>query len=193
MEDAAQAIHLRVEAVPDKLALADGEGGLVHQRLADEGGQIVEIVQLFVQLVQAALFKAGELGLDLGQALHGGAEGHQIPAARRAVYDAAHQALHVGDALQGQYQLLTRYGVLHQGRHGGAAPVDLRDGQQGPLQPRAHHAAAHGGLRLVQYPQEAALLLLAPEGLGQLQVAPGRQIQLHELAPAVVFQIVHMG
>ena len=193
VEDAPQTIHLRVEALTDHLALADGKGRLIHQRLADEGGQIVQVVQLPVQLEQAALVKAGQLGLHLGQALHGGAEGDQIPASCRAVHDAAHQTLHVGDALQGQYQLLTGHSVLGQRRHGGIAPVDLRDGQQGTLQPRADHAAAHGGFRLVQHPQETALLLLAAESLGQLQIAPGRQVQLHELAPAVVFQIVHMG
>ena len=38
--------------------------------------------------------------------------------------------------VQGRHQLLPRHGVLHQRRHGGAAAVDLRGGQQRPLQPR---------------------------------------------------------
>ena len=193
VEDGAQAIHLAVEAVPDQLALPNGERRLIHQRLPNEGGKVVEVVQRLVQLMQAALFKAGQLGLYQRQLLHGGAQGRQITAACRAVYDAAHQALHVGDALQGQNQFLPLHGVLHQRRHGGAAAVDLRDGQQRTLQPRAHQAPAHGGFRLVQHPQETALLLLAAQRLRQLQIAAGGQVQLHELAPAVVFQIVHVG
>ena len=40
---------------------------------------------------------------------------------------------------------------------------------------------AHGGAGLVQHPQQAALLLLGAQGLGELQVAPGGEVQLHEL------------
>ena len=193
MENPPQAVHLSVEALPDQLSLPDGEGRLIHQRLSDEGGQIAEVVQFLIQLAKAALVKDRQLLLHQRQLFHGAAEGHQIPSACRTVDDTAHQTLHVGDALQGQDQLLPGHGMLHQRRYGGTAAIDLRDGQQRPLQPRAHQPPAHGGFRLVQHPQEAALFLLAAQRLGQLQIAAGREVQLHELAPAVVFQIVHMG
>ena len=63
VKDTPQTVYLRVEAVPDQLPLTDGEGRLVHQRPADQGGQIAQIVQRLVQPVQAALVKSGQLGL----------------------------------------------------------------------------------------------------------------------------------
>ena len=84
------------------------------------------------------------------------------------------------------------HGVLHQRRHGVAAPCDGGNGQQGPLQPASQQPCAHGGPGLVQHPQKAALLLLAPQSLRQLQIPPGRQIQLHELPLPVVVQPVYM-
>ena len=63
VKDTPQTIYLRVEAVPDQLPLTDGEGRLVHQRPADQGGQIAQIVQRLIQPVQPALVKGGQLGL----------------------------------------------------------------------------------------------------------------------------------
>ena len=193
VEDAAQAIHLRVEAVPDHLALPDGERRLVHQRLPDEGRQIVEILQLLIQLVQRSGGKRCQLGLHGGEPLHGGAEGHQIPPAGGAVDHPADEPLHIRDAAEGQYQLLPGYGVLRQRRHGAEPPVDGGHVHQRLLEPCPQVAGAHGGLGLVQHPQQTAALLLAPQRLRQLQIAAGGQIQLHVLAGAVPRQLVEVA
>ena len=192
VEDAPQAVHLRVEAVPDHLALTDGERRLVHQRLADQGGQIVEILQLLIQLVQRTGGEGGQLRLDGGNTLHGGTEGHQIPSAGRAVDHPADEALHVGDAAEGQRQLLPGHGVLRQRRHGAEPPVDGGHVHQRLLEPRPQVAGAHGGLGLVQHPQQAAPLFLAPQRLRQLQIAAGGEVQLHILAGAVPCQLVEV-
>ena len=129
----------------------------------------------------------------MGQPGHGVFQGYHVPAPGGAVYNAAHQALHVADARQGQGQLLPHHGVVHQLAHGAVAAGDGRYGQQGPLQPAAEHPPAHGGLGLVQHPQQAPLFLLAAQGLRQLQIPPGRQVQLHKLPLLIVIQVVHVA
>lgn len=59
--------------------------------------------------------------------------------------------------------------------------------RSGRSQPRAQIARAHGGLRLVEHPEEAAALFLGADGLGQLQIAPRGEVKLHEAALLVVF------
>ena len=39
-----------------------------------------------------------------------------------------------------------------------------------------------------KHPKQAAALFLGAEGLGQLQIAPGGEVQLHEAARRVEFQ-----
>ena len=192
MEDTPQAVYLRVEAVPDHLALPDGERRLVHQRLADQGGQIVEILQLLIQLVQRTGGEGGQLRLNGGQPLHGGAEGYQIPPAGRAVDHPADEPLHIGDAAESQRQLLTGHGVLRQRRHSTEPPVDGGHVHQRLLEPCPQVAGAHGGLGLVQHPQQTAALFLAPQRFRQLQIAAGGEIQLHVLPGAVPCQLVEM-
>ena len=50
-----QAVHLRVEALPDELALPDGEGGLVPEGIGNALCQVIQGVQGAVELVEAAL------------------------------------------------------------------------------------------------------------------------------------------
>ena len=50
--------------------------------------------------------------------------------------------------------------------------------------PGADKPVAHGGAGLVQHPQQGALFLAAPDGLGELQRPPGGEVQLQiALAP----------
>ena len=111
MEDAPQAVHLRVEALPDELPLPDGEGGIVAQGAADEVRQVLQGVQLG-QLPQAAPVKGRQQLLYMGKPRHGVFQGYHVPAPGGAVYNAAHQPLHVADAGQGQGQLLPGHGVV---------------------------------------------------------------------------------
>ena len=58
---------------------------------------------------------------------------------------------------------------------------------QGLLDPGADKPVAHGGAGLVQHPQQGALFLAAPDGLGELQRPPGGEVQLQiALAPGPV-------
>ena len=98
-----------------------------------------------------------------------------------------------GDLPQGEGQLLPADGVAHQFPHRPQAAADGRRGEQGPLHPRPDQPVAHGGAGLVQHPQQAPLLLLGAQRLGQLQVAPGGEIQLHELPGGEVRQGGEVG
>lgn len=65
--------------------------------------------------------------------------------------------------------------------------------EQRPLQKAAQAARAHGGLRLIEYPQQAPALALAAERLRQFKVAAGGEIQLHELPLSVKIKAVDVG
>ena len=192
-QDVPQAVHFPVEAVPDEAALPDGERRLVADGIRDTRPDVLQGVQLRRQLRQAAVIQRRQLFPDGRQFFNGRPEGRHVPSAGSAVDDAADEPLHIAQARHGGNQLLPDDGVVHQRRHRGITLADGGDGQQRPLQPGAQAPGAHGGLGLVQHPQQAPLLLLAPEGLRQLQVPPCRQVQLHEPALLVVVQIVDMA
>ena len=65
------------------------------------------------------------------------------------------------------------------------AAIDLRGIGQGLFDPAAQGAGAHGGGRLVQQPQQAALFAAAPDAFGQLQVAAGVPVQQHGAAALI--------
>ena len=137
--------------------------------------------------MQPARRERRKLGFDLRDALDGVAQRHKVAPARRAVGDAADEALHVADAGKRQNQLLARNGIFRQRLDRAKSALDGGDVAQGTRQPRAQIARAHGGLRLVEHPEEAAALFLGADGLGQLQIAPRGEVKLHEAALLVVF------
>ena len=193
LEDMPQAVHLFMVAVPDEAALPDGKRRLVADGGGNVGPQVIQGVQLLPQLRQPPVGETVQLGPDVGQPFDGPAEGGHVPAAGGAIDDTADEPLHVPQSRHGGGQLFPLDGAVHQRRHGGIALADSGDAEQRPFQPTAEHPAAHGGPGLVQYPQEAPLFLLAPEGLRQLQIPPGRQVQLHEPALLVVVQVVDVA
>ena len=67
--------------------------------------------------------------------------------------------------------------------------ADLYGIQQGLFQPAADHAAAHGGVGLVQNPQQAAFLFLAAHGFGQFQIPTGVEIQFHKQSGGIHLQL----
>ena len=119
-----QAVHLRVEPVPDQVPLPNGEGGLVAEGLGNALPQVLQGVQLCRQLRQAAVRKGRQLLLDLRQLFDGGAEGTEVPPSGGAVDNAADEPLHVPQAGEGGDQLLPADGALRQGGHGPVPPGD---------------------------------------------------------------------
>ena len=107
--------------------------------------------------------------LQQGESLQAGGQGHQIPGPGGAVDDAGDQPLQIRDLPEDLEELLPLYGVVHQPAHRLQPAGDGHGVDEGPVHPAAEEAAAHGGFRLVQHPEEGALLLLAPDGLGQFQ------------------------
>ena len=180
-EDAPQPVHLGVVAQADEAALPDGEGGLVHNGGGDELPQLGQVVQGPAQGGQQRRRRALQQLPQPGQPAQARRQGHQIPAPSGAVDDAADEPLQVGDLPQGGTQLLPADGVAHQFLHRPQPLADGHGGEEGPLHPRPDQPVAHGGAGLVQHPQQAALLLLGAQGLGELQVAPGGEVQLHVL------------
>ena len=181
-----QAVYLFVVAPADELALPHREGGRVHKGGLDQPGQLRQVVQLFGQGAQQGGGAGGNEVPDAGQAAEPSGQGHQVPAPGGAVHHPADEALQVGDLLQHQGELLPGDDVLYQVGHRLLPPGDLHRGEQGPLHPPPQQAAAHGGLGLVQHPQQGALLLLGAHGGGQLQGLPGGEVQLHKVSGGVI-------
>ena len=71
--------------------------------------------------------------------------------------------------------------------------VDGGHVEQRLVDPPAQQAAAHGRQRAVQHAQQAALEIAAAHGLSELQVAPRRLVQHHELACGVGVQASEQG
>ena len=180
-----EVVHLVVIALADEAALPDGEGQavvvlVIPDGLLQQGLQVPQAgkpVQKFkapggrLCQVRGLLRQHGQHRQPIGQRQH-------IPGVGAAVHHLADDALQVGHLPQGAGQLLPRHRVRRQRRH-----LILPDGNgggiaQGLLDPGPDQPVAHGGLRLVQHPQQRALFLLAPDGLGQLQGAPGGEIKL---------------
>ena len=188
-EDVPELVQLGVVAVPDEAPLPDGEGRLVAEGLGDAARHILQGIDSLPQLREPPVGEGRHLRPDAREPLHGGAEGGQVPAPGAAVDHPAQDALHIAEALQGGHQLAPGHGILREALHRGGAPGNGGDGAQWPLQPGAEHPPAHGGLGLVQHPEEASPLLPALQGLRQLQVAAGGEVQLQEDPLGVVFEI----
>ena len=186
VDDVAEAVHLLAVPLPDKLSLPDGEGGLVHQGPLEQVPQLGQVVQLLPQGLEQGGGAALQQLPQPGQAAQAAPQGGQVPAACGAVHHPANEPLQVSDLPQLQGQLLPGDDVPHQVVHRLLPPGDLNGGEEGPLQPAPDEPVAHGGAGLVQHPEQRALFLLAPHGLGKLQGLPGGEVQLHELARSVV-------
>ena len=126
-----QAVHFFIEAIPDDAAFPDGKGRLVTDGGGNVPADIVQRVQLGGQFGQTAVGKPGELLFQVGQLFHGGAEGGQVPATGGAIDDAANEPFHVSKAGHSGDEFLPADGVIHQRRHGTAAAVNIRHGQEG--------------------------------------------------------------
>ena len=183
-EDVPQVVHLLVVAGADEVALPDGEGEAVVVVLVPDGpiNGLLQVLQTQHAVLDALHGPAGQ-GLQLGgqggehpQAL---GQGLHVPGVGGAVAHLADEPLQVGHLAQGMAQLFPGHQVVHQGGHPVLTAGDGQGGAQGALQPGANHPVAHGGAGAVQHPEKGALLVLAAHGLGELQVAPGGEVQLH--------------
>ncbi len=192
-EDVVQAVDLGVEALADEAALAHGKRRIVYDGLGDARGDVRERVELLRKLAEPAGGEVRELRAHGGELFDGITQRDEVAPARRAVDDAADKPLHVANAGEGEHQLLTRHCVVHQRADGIRTARDGRDLTQGTLQPGPQASRAHGGFRFVEHPEQAPALFLAADGLRQLQIAAGGEVQLHEAALLVVFEIVDVG
>ena len=179
----AESVHLLGIAVPQDAALPHGEGGIIADGPVDGIAQVLQHVHPG-DLPQLLALEGLQSLLQPGQHRRAVAELSQVPAAGAAVDTAVHQALDIVDLPQGEHQLAAAHRLLGQLPHRGVAPLDGEDRQQRPLHPGAQEPCPHGGLGLVQHPEEAAPLFSAAQRLGELQTAPGGPVHLH-IASAV--------
>ena len=162
-----QLVQLGIVARTDHAALADGQGRLFRNGIGDHRAHILQHIHLGNALQSgsgAALQSCGQGGQHTAVVC----QRRQISCVGGAEYDAADDALHIPHTTQVLSQLITENTAVYQLLYGAAAVANGLGVQQGAFQPAAEGAAAHGGLGLIQYPQQAALLFSAAEGFGQL-------------------------
>ncbi len=183
-QDIAQTVHLFVIAGADEVPLSDGEGQAVLLIVLPDGAVqgLLELFQAVQPLDDGSQGTACQLmGLlrQLRQYRQPVGQGQHVAGVGAAVHHLADQPLQVGDAPQGQGELFPGHAVPGQLLHRVLPPRDRGGRAQGLLQPGADEPVAHGRFGLVQHPQQRAALLLPPEGLGELQRAPGGEVQFH--------------
>ena len=200
----AQILMLRPTAEQDELtqllqlgaggaALPDGQGRIVHQRVFNAVGAVRQRVDGRFQLLEQGRIAFLQLRLYVGQRPEAPGKSQQIPAVDGAGDDAGLYPFQIGDVPQSLLQLAPDDDVVRQLLHRAVAAGDLHRVKKGLFQPGAQQPPAHGGVGLIQHPQQRALLFLRAHGLRQFQIPPGVQIQLHEPACGVILQLPDVG
>ena len=180
-------------ALADDAALPDGQGGIVHNGLLDHAGAVIQRINGLFQLLQQGGGGLAQLCLHKRQRPKTPGKPQKIPAVDGAGDHPGHHPFQIRHIPKGFFQLPPENHIVHQILHGFLPTGDFQRIQQGLFQPAAEHPPAHGGVGLVQNPQQGAFFLLGAHGLRQLQIPPGIQIQLHEFAGGVVLQLADVS
>ena len=89
-------------------------------------------------------------------------------------------------------QILPQHEVVGELRDGLLALQDLGDVREGVFDPLSEEARAHRGVRLVEDPQQRPALFLGEHRLGQLEIAPRREVHFEELRGLVDVQLAQI-
>ena len=193
IHDVPEPVSIRVRPPADHTPLPDGQRGLIDNGVFDPVRPAFHGVDVLGKTLEHAALRLLQLPLHLGQGPQAPGQGQKVPAIDGSGDDAGHDPLQIRDLFQSLLQFAPENGIFYKGLHGLLAACNLCRVQQGLFQPAPEHPAAHGGVGLVQDPQQSPPLFLGAHGLRQLQVPPGIQIQLHEAAVGVVLQLPDMG
>ena len=175
-----QTVNLFIIALFDKPAFTDRKGRLLHNGTANFVCHIGEQVNIVFNLPQHGGVAVCQSGLDLRQSGNGALQRPQLLGIGGTVHNAGHQPLNVVDTHQCLPHRVPQHGAVKQLAHRILAAENLADAQQRSLHPGADHPFAHGGLGFVNHPQQRMLLVAGHHGAGQLQVAPGTDVQVHK-------------
>ena len=184
----AELIELLVCAGANHTALAQNKRRLVDNRLFNERFQILQGIELRINFLQQGRRQRMQPVVNRRKRRRALRQTDQIPAVCRAGDDARHDALVVRHLAQRKPQFLAVDRFVDQLLRGGKPPPDFRGAEKRSLHPRAKQPPAHGSFRLVENAEQTPFFLLRAHRLGQLEVAPGGQIQPHELARDVKIQ-----
>ena len=192
--DGTQFVNLRIIAVLDDTALADGERGvLIVDRLGKQLSDVVQRVKRCGDLAEFRRIQQRDLLLHLRQHRNAAENAEHVARVGRTVGDARHQALKIKHRPKRRSQLLPRGEIVIQCAERRLPPCDLRDADERVQEPCAQKARAHRGLGVIQHPEERALLVLCPHGLGDLQIAVRVDVKFKILPVAVNIQLLDKG
>ena len=149
----------------------------VHQGAGDLVGEVEGRVELLRLLAQER-GQAVDEGLGRGgQRPQGLAEGHEVPRPRRAQGDPAEDAVEVLHAAERLAQAAAVEGAEGQLLDGVEPVLDALELDEGPQDPLAQQAAAHGGPGVVEDVEERAPPAAVGQALDELEVAPGERVE----------------
>ncbi len=117
----------------------------------------------------------------------------QIAAVRRAVDNAADEALEVEHLPQLIGECAAAHQLVFQLAHGALSLCNLIRTAQRLAHPLPQHPRAHRRVCLVHHPQQRAFFLLRAHGLEQLEIAPRVHIQLEILSLMIQLDGIHVG
>ncbi len=178
-------VEVRRIALGDESPVLDGDRQLLGQGPAKLLDQVVMIAQHRRSLGDGRgnagkIIRFDIVTNDRGQ-VEAVADGSQVPRAAAAQGQARQRAFDIRTAAQmlGQGVALARR--IDEELDAVQAPLDVRHGGQRRRQPRGQKPGPGAGHGQVDDTEQAAAAF-AGQGLGQLQIAPGRRVDLHHRA-----------
>ena len=194
LPDGAQLVDLRVVAVLDDAALADGKRRIfVVDRLGEQLPDVIQRVERCGDLAKFRRIQRGDFVFHLGQHGNAAEDAEHVARVGRAVGNARHQALKVKHGTERGGQFFTRREIIIQRADGRLPPRDLRNADERMQKPGAQKSRAHRRLGVIHHPEERAFFVLCPHGLGDLQIAVRVHVKLEILAVTVNVQLLDKG
>ena len=189
----AQTVNLLVEALADHAAFPKKNRRLIHDGLLDQRANVFKQINLAGQLTQHSLSEQSSLRSDLRQARNCRRQRTQITAVCSAVGYAPNQALHIEHPLECVRQCRAGNYIVTQCTYRLLTACNMQRIIQRFFNPLTNQARTHCRARVVEYPQQRALLLLGAHGLAKLEIAACDQVKLHILALMVHLQLIQTG
>ena len=173
------AVHVLVAAVPDNIAVPDGNRRVLPDGPGNHSLEIGQHIQFLTERPKKRGLKISHQRFDMRQHFQGRAKGGQISGICRLVADAPDEALQIVNGIEILSKLLPGDGVSIQLRYCLMAALNLPPVNQGLFHHCPQSSGAHSGFGFVENPQKGASFLLFPQGFHQLKISSRGAVKEH--------------
>ena len=177
-----QMIYSLIELILDHSAFTNRYGRFLNDRLVNQLINVLQSIDFFPDGCQLLFLKARQHRLDRRQHLQRVTKSDQISGVCRLISYFAEQSFQIVNRIQVLSDLVPGDGILIQFLDCIQTFLHFFLINQRLLNIVSQQSAAHGRLRLVQYPQQRPSLLLFPQCLCQFQISSGGTVQQHVFA-----------